>query len=254
MTQKIEVSAECNNGRISVDVDKLMRSPKFQQTLKDCVTLREIPPDEGRHLAGCPYMKGNGPCDCHEPTPAAPIKSSGSKIPNNSFDTPAAPKDGADELLLECRSLTFEGPLVRRDSPELRNRIDAYRASSPRTEGWRERMWCVHSTITKERCGTPDDVRFVALALAGEVGELCNLIKKDWRQAWGTKVDDEERLWREVADEIADVHCYLWLLTRLLNLDLEQITAAKSKVVEQRYGPEVQAALALLAGKERKDE
>ena len=59
---------------------------------------------------------------------------------------------------------------------------------------WRREAWIVHTTVCKERVGTEGDVRFCALALAGEVGELCNLIKKQWRAEWGHPPDDPARL------------------------------------------------------------
>lgn len=45
-----------NNGRISVDVDKLVASPKFQQALKDCESIRTAPP-AGQTAAGKEYCK-----------------------------------------------------------------------------------------------------------------------------------------------------------------------------------------------------
>lgn len=109
---------------------------------------------------------------------------------------------------------------------------------------WRSRAWIIHSTVTGDRCGTPDDIHFLALALCGEVGELANLVKKDWRQAWGEKVD-QARLEAEIADEIADANVYLYLLARALNVDMNVATDRKLIEVEKRYGPEVRAALAL---------
>lgn len=55
------------------------------------------------------------------------------------------------------------------------------------------------------------DERFLALALAGEVGELCNMIKKRWRD--GADMTDEVR------DEIADCRVYLELLAKCFNIE-----------------------------------
>jgi NTP pyrophosphatase (non-canonical NTP hydrolase) len=55
------------------------------------------------------------------------------------------------------------------------------------------------------------DERFLALALAGEVGELCNMIKKRWRD--GADLTDECR------DEIADIRVYLELLAKCFNIE-----------------------------------
>ena len=69
-------------------------------------------------------------------------------------------------------------------------------------------------------------------ALAGEVGELCNLLKKERR---GEKIDP-----KKIADEIADVLTYLDLLATRCGVDVE--TALKSKfnrVSEKRGCPEI---------------
>lgn len=73
------------------------------------------------------------------------------------------------------------------------------------------------------------DERFLALALAGEVGELCNMIKKRWR--------DETDLTEECRDEIADIRVYLELLAKCFDiegskLDLRVVEKLK-KVVEK---------------------
>src|SRR4051794_33939646 len=47
---------------------------------------------------------------------------------------------------------------------------------------------------------------FLALALAGEVGEVCNMVKKRWR--------DGADLTEEIRDEIADSRMYLELLAK----------------------------------------
>ena len=58
-------------------------------------------------------------------------------------------------------------------------------------------------------------------ALAGEVGELCNIIKHAQR-------DDRFEAWHQyVADEIGDVLVYLDILADVLGIDLEQATTNK---------------------------
>ena len=67
------------------------------------------------------------------------------------------------------------------------------------------------------------DERFLALALAGEVGELCNFIKKRWRD--GVSVIEECR------DEIADCRIYLELLAKCFDIEGEKLdTRVKAKL------------------------
>lgn len=58
-----------------------------------------------------------------------------------------------------------------------------------------------------------------ACAVAGEVGEMCNLIKKKRR---GDRVCQED-----IADEIADVVIYLDLLCAKIGIDLEEAIKEK---------------------------
>jgi NTP pyrophosphatase (non-canonical NTP hydrolase) len=65
-----------------------------------------------------------------------------------------------------------------------------------------------------------------ACALAGEVGELCNLIKKQKR---GDSIDVNE-----MAKEAADILCYLDLLCARMNINLSEITRKKFNEVSER--------------------
>jgi len=83
------------------------------------------------------------------------------------------------------------------------------------------------------------DERFLALALAGEVGELANMIKKRWR--------DSAVLVEEIRDEIADIRIYLELLAKLFNMEGEKLdlrvadklarVAKKHGLIAPRVGP-----------------
>lgn len=68
-------------------------------------------------------------------------------------------------------------------------------------------------------------------ALAGEVGELCNLIKKLKR---GENVPKEE-----LAKEIADVQIYLDLLAARLGVELDNATIEKFNQVSVKRGSTV---------------
>jgi NTP pyrophosphatase (non-canonical NTP hydrolase) len=74
------------------------------------------------------------------------------------------------------------------------------------------------------------DRRFLALALAGEVGELCNMIKKEWR--------DGVVLTEEIRDEIADIRVYLELLAKCFDIEgdkLDNRVVEKLKKVVQKH-------------------
>ena len=63
-------------------------------------------------------------------------------------------------------------------------------------------------------------------ALAGEVGELCNLIKKEERDGVNNDL--------AMKDEIADILAYVAIIAKLRNYDLEALFISKMKVVKQR--------------------
>ena len=75
-------------------------------------------------------------------------------------------------------------------------------------------------------------LRFMALALCGEAGELANLIKKDWRGDGGALGVDNRR--PKVVEELADVANYAYLIAELLGVDLEAVMLKKLKEVEKR--------------------
>lgn len=74
-------------------------------------------------------------------------------------------------------------------------------------------------------------------ALAGEVGELCNLLKKMIRQAPGDPSLKE--LYREAGKEIGDIQTYLDLLAEKLGHDLGEVTRNKFNEVSDRIGVDV---------------
>ncbi len=70
-----------------------------------------------------------------------------------------------------------------------------------------------------------------ALAAAGEMGETCNLIKKQLR---GDVITVES-----IADELADTVTYIDLLAARLGIDLGEAVRSKFNVVSKRWGTEV---------------
>lgn len=71
-------------------------------------------------------------------------------------------------------------------------------------------------------------------ALAGEVGELCNVLKKYERQMPSDPKPDD--LYGAVCEEIADVLTYLDLLAAWFDIDLARVTILKFNKVSQRAG------------------
>ena len=73
------------------------------------------------------------------------------------------------------------------------------------------------------------DERFLALALAGEVGELCNMIKKRWR--------DDVDLTEDIRDKIADCRVYLELIAKCFDIEGDkldrQVVSKLIKVAEK---------------------
>lgn len=70
-----------------------------------------------------------------------------------------------------------------------------------------------------------------ATALAGEVGEACNLIKKRRR---GDSIKD-----KDIMDELADIFTYLDLLAWKVGYDLDSAVIKKFNEVSDRIGSEV---------------
>lgn len=61
-----------------------------------------------------------------------------------------------------------------------------------------------------------DHPSYWGCAIAGEVGELCNIIKKHERDGISAKI------FEDVTEEIADVFIYTVLIARYYNIDFEK--------------------------------
>lgn len=68
--------------------------------------------------------------------------------------------------------------------------------------------------------------RFIVLALAGEVGELANFVKKEWRGDGDKSAD--------IIKELADIHNYTAMLAKLYEVNLDDIGVDKFIEVEKR--------------------
>jgi NTP pyrophosphatase (non-canonical NTP hydrolase) len=72
------------------------------------------------------------------------------------------------------------------------------------------------------------DVPFITISLAGEVGEVCNEIKKISRGS------DPKRHVRELSQELADVFVYLVMLARVMDIDLDEEIKDRLHTIERR--------------------
>ena len=70
-------------------------------------------------------------------------------------------------------------------------------------------------------------------AVAGETGELCNVIKKIHRGDFTLKEANKEEL---IADEAADIVCYLDMLCQRAGVDLSTAVVNKFNKVSERIG------------------
>ncbi len=74
---------------------------------------------------------------------------------------------------------------------------------------------------------------YPTLGLAGEAGEVANVVKKMWREHEGD-VTQEDR--RRVADELGDVLWYLTQLATELHIPLADIARLNLEKIRERYG------------------
>lgn len=71
---------------------------------------------------------------------------------------------------------------------------------------------------------------YFGVALAGEVGEACNDIKK-----WSRGDFDQNELILRLSKELPDVLIYLVMLAAYLDIDLEEAWMAKKEYNNERY-------------------
>jgi|SRR5882762_7517359 len=77
-----------------------------------------------------------------------------------------------------------------------------------------------------------EDVRFLTLALAGEVGELANRIKKQWR---GDDDQGDPRLNKDNHEELVDIRIYVELLALAFNINLDAGIQYKLPVIRAKF-------------------
>ena len=102
---------------------------------------------------------------------------------------------------------------------------------------WAEEIFAIHErAVGHKKLIEPwsiEDVRFLALALAGEVGELANRIKKQWR---GDDDQGDPRSNTASHEELVDIRVYVELLSKAFNnLDLDNGVRAKLPIIRAKF-------------------
>jgi NTP pyrophosphatase (non-canonical NTP hydrolase) len=100
---------------------------------------------------------------------------------------------------------------------------------------WKESADIVHRTVASglEPYGK-QDLRFLSLFLAGEVGEFCNLIKKEWMEEFGVAKSQGDKK-DSIRLELADIRICLELLAKCVGVDLDAACAEKLAIYEARW-------------------
>jgi len=84
---------------------------------------------------------------------------------------------------------------------------------------------------------TVQNMGFFALALAGEIGELCNIVKKIWRDG------ESEELWQQFDEEAVDVMIYFIELLNCAKCRFDEAWKKKHKVLYKRMKDKIKYRL-----------
>ena len=106
---------------------------------------------------------------------------------------------------------------------------------------WKKKADIIHRVLVEKkwRVYSQEDCHFLTLSLCGEVGELANRIKKDWR---GDIPINEQR--KEIEEEMADVRMLLEVLAIGLEVDLDEVCERKILELFRRW-PQARQAVDL---------
>lgn len=79
-------------------------------------------------------------------------------------------------------------------------------------------------------------LNYLAISLAGEVGEFCNLVKKVTRKFKSKGKLPSEKEWEELKEELVDIFIYVIKgAAELFNMNLEEEYFRKMKLNEERF-------------------
>ncbi len=79
-----------------------------------------------------------------------------------------------------------------------------------------------------------DRLEYLTVALAGEVGEFANLVKKMRREYLHRKVEKKDII-EDLMEELTDVFIYVLITANLLDMDLEKWFHEKSNRNRDRF-------------------
>lgn len=85
----------------------------------------------------------------------------------------------------------------------------------------------------------PEDLLFLAAALAGETGEFANVVKKYYRKEkykTGVSDDSQRDYFTDMKKEIIDVFCYFLIIANHLDLDIKKGYLANLERNKKRFG------------------
>lgn len=87
-------------------------------------------------------------------------------------------------------------------------------------------------TAIKDYFGGPDGLYYLTLGLAGEAGEVANVVKKAIRDDEGAFT--EARI-SQITDELGDVLWYMAMLARRLDIRLSDVAKANQAKLRRRH-------------------
>lgn len=100
---------------------------------------------------------------------------------------------------------------------------------------WKDRAHVIMDNYKRnlKKPDMPWEPIFITLALAGEAGELANVVKKIWR---GNMPDeDRKNKLAQMKEELADVIIYAGMLCEEMGWDLDGIAEEKLNIVDERW-------------------
>ncbi len=79
-----------------------------------------------------------------------------------------------------------------------------------------------------------DRLEYIVVALAGEIGEFANLIKKMRREYLHMRIERREYL-ESLKEELTDIFIYVLIASNLLDMDLEEWYRRKTEINKDRF-------------------
>lgn len=103
---------------------------------------------------------------------------------------------------------------------------------------WQEQVDEVDALVrTNNNWTTIEAIRFLALSIAGEAGELANEVKKEWRADGSRRWSDREfdAYNERLRLEMADIHMLMYRLQKTLGIDIDDACEKKIVILNKRW-------------------